>query len=127
MTEPHPQWSLMLPYDRPPLSLNKNMHWAKQRELERQIMDDVQWLARAAKLPKGLRYVEITLLWAPSVKRTRDTDNPTPTLKKVIDGLVKYGLIPDDNHDVVRSSCMILPLIKGRGQVYVSIQQLDSL
>lgn len=117
-------WQLKLPYDRPPLSLNKSMHWAKQRKIERQIMDDVQWLARFAKLPKGLEHVRVELIWQPSIKRTRDTDNPTPTLKKVIDGLVKYGLVVDDDVSHVESACLILDVQPGRGQLSAIVTEL---
>lgn len=127
MTPPGRAWALALPYDRPPLSLNREMHWAKRRQAERQIMDDVQWLARQQKLPRGkdaLRRIHVRLVWTPSVKRTRDTDNPTPTLKKVIDGLVRYGLVMDDHHDIVSSECVINAIAHGRGHVVVAIQEI---
>lgn len=118
-------WTLTLPYDKPPLSLNSRMHFRKEAQWKRQIKDDVGWLARAAKLPRNeLRRVLIQLVWTPSMKRDRDTDNPTATLKPAIDGLVRYGLVPDDNRDVVESNCIIRSHVSGRGKLELVITEL---
>lgn len=118
-------WTLLLPYDAPPLSLNKRMHHHKEAAWKRQIKDDVGWLARAAKLPKNqLHRVLIQLVWTPSVKRSRDTDNPTTTLKPCIDALVIYGLVPDDNRDVVESNCVIRDVMPRRGKLELVVTEL---
>lgn len=100
-------WSLELPYTSPPLSLNRHTHHMKEARLRDQVKSDVGWLVRAAKVPKGLDRIHVTLLWHPKHPGTRDTDNPSPTLKPAIDALVKYGVVSDDNHLHVSSSVEI--------------------
>jgi hypothetical protein len=96
-------------YDTPPLSLNGRMHWAK----ERRIKADLRWTARILALnygiPRGLEHVNITLIYVPAVMRRRDEDNMIPTLKPIVDGLVDYGLVPDDTHQHVHTQCRIEP------------------
>lgn len=116
------EYRLDLPYDNPPLSLNREIHWTKKRQWEKQIMSDTMWLALAARVPKGLDRVHIELHWQPGSTRRRDSDNPTPTLKKVIDGLVKHGLVTDDTHDHVSSECIIEPTVQKQGKVWVIIK-----
>lgn len=105
-------WTIRLPYDRPPLSLNDRMHWAKAAGLKRMLLADIQNLAISERIPRGLDRVHIVLHWQPARRGQRDTDNPTATLKPLIDGLVKYGLVTDDNSEHVTSECVIEPVGK---------------
>lgn len=102
-------YELVLPYARPPLNLNQRLHHMAKYRLNEQIKDDVHKLALAARLPKLVAFVTVELLWCPPDNRTRDTDNPTPTLKSAIDGLKRYGLVADDDSRHVRSWCTIGP------------------
>jgi crossover junction endodeoxyribonuclease RusA len=90
-------WTLRLPYDRPPLNLNDRKHWAQVAKVKRQLRADARNLALAARLPRRLARVHITLHWQPPDRRRRDTDNPIATLKPLIDGLRDYGLVVDDD------------------------------
>lgn len=117
-------WTLPLPYTAPPLSLNKRMNFHKEAAWKRQIKGDVMLLARAAKLPKDLPRVLVQLVWTPSVKRDRDTDNPVPTMKPAIDGLVAYGLVPDDNARFVESNCIIRSVQPKRGKLELLVTEL---
>lgn len=115
-------WQLDLPYASPPLTLNSRMHHMKAYGLSQQIKTDVGWLARAKKLPRNeLCHVRIELHWQPSIRRHRDTDNPSLTLKHCIDALVTYGLVPDDNRDVVTSSTVIHEVVRGRARMWLNI------
>jgi crossover junction endodeoxyribonuclease RusA len=102
-----PVWVVPLPYDRPPLSLNGRMHWAQQSRWKRQLRGDALLLARAHHLPRGLTRVRVELHWRPRDRRARDSDNPTATLKPLIDGLRDYGLVADDDSAHVSSECVI--------------------
>lgn len=119
-------WQLELPYERPPLTLNSRMHHMKAYREAEQIKNDVGWLAKAKKLPsdRSVRRVRIELYWEPGSRRRRDEDNPQPTLKHCIDGLVRHGLVPDDNVDVVASGVTILPAVRGRGRTWLQITEL---
>jgi crossover junction endodeoxyribonuclease RusA len=109
--------------DRPTLSMNQRLHWAEVARRKRLVGDQVLLLARAARLPRGLSRVEVVLHWRPTIRRRRDSDNPSPTLKAAIDGLAAYGLVPDDDALHVRSYCEIHPVGKP-GRVWLAIKEL---
>lgn len=101
--------ALELPYAVPPLTLNSRMHWAKKARIVKDLRWDMEIIARAMKLPKGLGRVEITLHYQPRTTRARDEDNLFATLKPCIDGLTDYGLVTDDDSAHVTSRCRIEP------------------
>jgi hypothetical protein len=55
--------------------------------------------AQVAKLPKNLDRVHIVAHIIKPTARQYDVHNLMPTLKACVDGLVDYGLIPDDTND----------------------------
>lgn len=105
-------WRLDLPWRGPLLTENQRLHWAQKAQLTRTIRDTTRLLAGNANLPRGLDRVEITLHWQPALNRRRDDHNMTPTLKAAVDGLVDYGLTPDDNSRHVLTGCVIEPVAK---------------
>lgn len=94
-------WRLNLPYETPPMSLNKRIHYQVRAALTRQIHNDVLQLARAAKIPRGLDHVTYVLYWQVANRIRRDTDNPVPTHKAVVDALTKYGVTASDSMEHV--------------------------
>ena len=119
-----PVWRIPLPYPTPPLTLNGRMHHMARYRHTKQLRGDAKVLALAAHLPKGLVRVEIVLHWQPTTRRPRDEDNLTPTLKPLIDGLVDYGLVPDDDHEHVTSRCRIEPIARFPA-TWLTITQLE--
>ena len=97
----------LIGYNSPPLSLNQRAHWAKTRSAAQKLAREVIRSANVVKLPKGLERVHVTLHWAPAVERQRDDANPTPTVKAAADALVRYGLVPSDDHRVMTRSVLI--------------------
>jgi hypothetical protein len=101
------KYTLQLSITRPPLSLNVPMnHYAKAR-IVRELKDEAHTRCLALKIPKGCKQATYTLTYHPSDLRSRDTDNPTPTLKALIDGATRYGVTADDSSEYVTSSCVI--------------------
>jgi hypothetical protein len=96
-------------YDKPPLNLNGRMHWAQERRIKTDLRAVGHALAVYHRIPRGLEHVNITLVYVPTVNRRRDEDNMMPTLKPLVDGLVDYGLVPDDTHQHVHTQCRIEP------------------
>lgn len=94
------RWELKLPHTAPPLSLNHRRHWSNDHRIRVQLMADVHWLLKGAKVP-ALDYAAIWLEWTPALPRRRDTDNLEPTRKAVIDAIVRAGLLPDDTREFV--------------------------
>lgn len=117
-------WELDLPWDRPPLSLNQRLHWARKAQISRAVKEAVQLIASAKRLPRGLEAAAITLHWQPTVNRRRDVDNPTPTLKAAVDALVLYGLVADDDSAHVLSGCRIEP-VADVARLWLRIVELD--
>ena len=95
MGEPAREWLLVLPWDKPPLSANQRVHWAKRARLTKQVVGDVQWLVRAQRIP-SLGRCSVQLHYRPLTNRHRDTDNLVASLKPVCDAIVREGLVPDD-------------------------------
>ena len=88
-------WTISLPWQRPPLHLNDRTHWAAKAKLTAMVRKTAWTLARANRVPT-LDRCEVTLIWAPPDRRTRDADNLVATLKPLCDGLVDANIVPDD-------------------------------
>lgn len=88
-------YELELPWTAPPLSLNHRRHWRANHRLVQEIRHAACILAKAAHIGPCAR-VEVTLHYRPRDRRTRDSENPTPTLKACCDGLVDAGIVTDD-------------------------------
>lgn len=94
--------TLTLPYDKPPLSANDRFsHWAVEAKTKRNIRRACLVLAKASGLPRDCSFATITLHYAPKDNRRRDPSNLMPTQKACLDGLVDYGLVPDDSMEYV--------------------------
>jgi hypothetical protein len=100
-------WRLELPFPAPPLRDNGRYHWAVKARVTRELREQAHWLAHHYRLPRGLPFAVITLCWQPGVNRRRDPLSITPTLKPLVDGLVDYGLVADDDIGHARLGCDI--------------------
>lgn len=88
---------LPLPQHTPPLTANQRLHWAQKARITKQLRHTTHILAKTKKLPTGT-YATITLHYVPATNRRRDRHNLWPTVKAAVDGLIDYGLVPDDDH-----------------------------
>ena len=91
-------WTLTIPA--PAIWLNAN----QRTDLRRQTPDRRAWrdagrvYAMQAKLPNLQRaHILAELRFADA--RRRDVHNLYPTVKALVDGLVDFGLLPDDSHE----------------------------
>lgn len=97
--------------------MNDRLHWAVRARRVKEVRQAAVLLARLGKYPKGAEYVTARLEYLPAQARVRDPMNLTPTSKAVIDGLVEYGLVPDDNPQWLREDTPVIlePVpVKGR-------------
>lgn len=112
-------WSLFLPYDRPPLSLNDSLPQSVgarrgRSALIKSVRHDGAWLARSAGIPPLGRF-SATLHWRPARNGRRDAINLTATLKPLVDGLVEAGVCADDDTaHYVGTEPVIHPAEKGK-------------
>ena len=90
-------YRLDLPFTRPPLTDNDRMHHMVKARKVAELREQVAWLAVAQRLPRGLEAVNVTFHWAPGSNRRRDVLSAAPTVKPLLDGLVDFGLVPDDD------------------------------
>jgi len=78
------------------LNLNDREHWrlkANKSKYIRQLSEQIAKVSRAPHLKRALLTVEIAF---PDRKR-RDPHNWMATVKPIVDGLVKAGVLPDDD------------------------------
>lgn len=83
------------------LNSNDRLHWSRRAKLTKAWRHAAHIYARQAQLPKGLSRVRIDALVHKTTGNSFDAMNLYPTLKAVVDGLVDYGLVVDDNNDHV--------------------------
>ena len=115
------QWSLKLPYQRPPLHANQRLHWAAKARMTKRARELSALLARSEGIP-ACRQVRVRLLWCVSDRRRRDPSNVVPTQKPLVDGLVDAGVVPDDTPKWVREDMPVIQLVeKGREGVYLQV------
>lgn len=93
-------YRLELPYERPPLTANQRMHWARRAKLTRAVRDGAAVLARDSQVP-ALGRCAVRLVWTVTDRRRRDADNIVPTLKACADGLVDAGVVTDDTPELM--------------------------
>jgi hypothetical protein len=99
------RWVLGLPYTRPPLSANRRQHWSPAHRDFREVRDDLFYLGKrwaAAANLVGVGRADVTLIWYPGTNRRADSDNLAPTLKPILDGLVRAGVWADDASRFIR-------------------------
>lgn len=86
-------YRLDLPYERPPLTANQRMHWARKAQITRAVRFSAKVAAHS--IP-ALGRCSVHLVWTVTDRRRRDADNLVPTLKACADGLVDAGIVADD-------------------------------
>src|SRR5215831_3361086 len=80
------------------LSANdRDGNWGRRHRSTRQLRGDAILAARAAELPRLERARIVAVIRPPAEPRRMDPANLYPTVKAYVDGLVKAGLLPDDN------------------------------
>jgi crossover junction endodeoxyribonuclease RusA len=80
------------------INSNHRPHWAQRAKLTKAWRQAGLMYARQAKLPTGLERVRIEAHVVKSTAREYDAHNLMPTGKAIMDGLVDYGLVPDDKN-----------------------------
>lgn len=129
-------WVLPLPFRTPPLTYNQMMgkHWSAVHGLRRTLLEAGFYLSRARQascprhefagpvdipdvlvrpgrmLPRPfLIPVTVELIYWPGNNTVHDSDNMAPTLKYLVDGLRKSGVLSDDRGKYVRSAiCTVI-------------------
>lgn len=103
------QWVLLLPWHRPPYTLNDRYgKWEAHRI--RTDIRDVTAQVLGSSVPRGVGPLTAELVWYPGNDKVADSDNIAPTLKHCLDALKLRGIVPDDNpKHVVRTMQRVVP------------------
>lgn len=91
------RWVLTLPAGTRLITMNDRLHHMKLYSLNQELKETTGWLARAAKMPRGLELVYIRYYVRRPDMRRLDPSNWMLTAKGCVDGLVECGVLPDDN------------------------------
>lgn len=110
-----------LTFTTPPLNANQRHHWATRARITKQLRHEAHTRARAMRLPTTT-YATVTLHWQPATNRRRDRHNQYPTVKALVDGLVDYGLVPDDTAEHLSApEPVIHPHVRGEAKCWLEI------
>jgi hypothetical protein len=91
-------FTLTFDWPRPPLTMNDRLHWRTKADKTRMMRQAASWQARVSRLPADLSHVIVALTWVVTDRRRRDGgENLAPTYKALLDGLVDYGVVVDDD------------------------------
>jgi hypothetical protein len=100
--EPWPRsWVLELPQTKP-MNLNHRDIWPVKAKKTAEYVEATILMVRDARVPP-LGRISVLLVYGPRDRRVRDPLNLVPTLKAVEDGVVRAGVVPDDNPLYVES------------------------
>lgn len=116
--------TIPLPYEKPPLSENQRLHWAKKASVVREVRNTARLLAVLHQVPRNCDHVTVSLHWAPARNGRRDAENPVPTLKALCDGICDAEVVGDD---VPAQMTKLMPVIHpksttGKGQLWLEIE-----
>lgn len=92
--KPNKKIKIELPQTHPSLNTWSRWHWTKKSKIKKGFESDIGWLAAKYNEPQ-LESCDIEIIYYFKDNRTRDFDNYVP--KFILDGLVKAGIIKDDN------------------------------
>lgn len=112
------------------MSLNDRDHWRVKATKTAEYVDAAIVLCQQARVPR-LPRCRVLLAYGPKDQRVRDPLNLVQTLKAIEDGIVRAGVVPDDN-PLYMQSPMPVVLESGAtnalgGRLWVVISELDTL
>lgn len=106
------------------VNANQRGHWAKRARLTKTWRTAARLWARKAGLPTGLVKVHVVATVHKATNRSYDAHNLNLTAKACIDGLVDYGLIPDDSNAYLVGPDMRAGA-KGQPRLVLTIQETE--
>lgn len=107
------------------LTSNQRLHHQARAKTTRALRDLAHTEARRQHLVRDLDRVRIVAHLTYPDRRRRDANNAAPTTKALVDGLVDYGLVPDDNdHHLIGPDHRFAGITPGRYTVRLVVEDL---
>lgn len=108
------------------MNANDRIHWAKRRQLTANLRVRARVAAMQDRLPRGLDRVHITAHITYPDRRVRDVGNAAPTVKALVDGIVRdHGLCPDDDDShVIGPDLRAAGVTPGQYTVRIEIEEV---
>lgn len=107
------------------VNADRNKHWSGRAKMTKEMRETMGWLASAAKLPKGLNRIGVTVKHHTKTKRRVDACSCVESVKAGIDGMVDYGLIPDDHGEHLIWVKFEAPKYTGTDELVFIVEDLD--
>lgn len=106
-------WRLEIDWCGRPVSANAwyGLHFRAKADLVAEWNGHAIAAARLAKLPKNVGPVAAEIQLRYRSGQLTDPDSAAPTWKAIMDGLVTYGLIPDDTAEWFRGVTLLPPFL----------------
>lgn len=105
-------WTLHLPDEKPPLSLNRGQgRWQSTFQDKARLRKISASFAEEEQIPHH-DHIYSRLYWCPPDNRRRDEDNVILTAKPLWDGLVDAGVIDDDTSTYITK--LMPKILKGK-------------
>jgi crossover junction endodeoxyribonuclease RusA len=103
--------------------MNDREHWRVKAQRVAEVREAVAYLARAEGIPQ-LDRPRVTLHYSPRDKRRRDAENCVPTSKAAVDGLVRAGVLVDDDAEHFTPTMPVIEQPNGqRGRLWLVIEE----
>lgn len=118
-------WEVLLEGKPSNVNRDRNRHWATRSQFTKETREAIFWLCSAAKIPKGLDKVGVTVEHHTKTARRVDVAACVESVKAAIDGMVDYGLIPDDNPDHLLWVKFVAPYKTGNDELLFIIEDLS--
>ena len=128
------EWTVRLPWTKPPLSLNDRSHWRKRAADTAVVREESGYhIHRQFNLRERAAYergtilchrVKATLTYYPRDKRRRDATNLVATYKAVIDGMVDAGVILDDTPEYLVEVMPVIAKPDGDPRLILTIEEM---
>lgn len=115
-------WTIRLPWQRPPLSLNDRSHWRTKAAMTAEVRQTTKLLLRGGGWEPADR-VAIILTYYPADNRRRDRTNIVATYKACVDGCVDAGVIPDDTPEYLDEHMPVIARADGDPRLELTIRR----
>ena len=118
------EWTIPLPYVKPPLTLNSRLHWANHARITEALVGVGIVYTRKLRIPPLEKFTAV-LHYEPSTIRGRDADNLAPTVKPVVDGMCRANRIQDTADHYIPAAPVIHPATGKPGRLWLVVVDLS--